>query len=497
MRRTTLIWTLVAACPLLQAATEPYFAYSPLVVAQGGSLTVAGAGFPVSSAAVNISAGNATGQRTTLAVVALSAGAFTKTITLPSGMTPGLYFVNLVDSSLRAGMNLTGTLTVVPATGPWFSFSPNTAAPGQSIRVTAAGFSPASSGAAVALALSNGQLTLLGAAPLTNGGFSKSFVVPALGANVSANPVVKDALGQMALNATGPLGIGSAAGSVPIGFYPVGPSVNPVTNRIYVPDSGSDVTAVLDGSNNSLIATVPVGALPCASGVDSTRNLAYIANLNSNNISIIDSHNSVTTAAVGKSPCAIAVNPQTNRIFVGNYGDNTISVVDGSTNTVAATISMPSFPAGLGINTVTNRVYSANGFLQSVAVIDGATNQITAQIPVGSVPDAIGVNEATDRVYVGNFFGRSVTVIDGGSNTVLATIPTGSGPAGVAVDPGLNRIYVSNYMGNSISVIDGSTNTVIATIPAGRIPDGVAVNPVTRMVYVANSASNSVSVVSE
>jgi YVTN family beta-propeller protein len=483
----------------LQAATEPYYAYAPSVVVQGGSFTVVGTRFNPAAAAVNISVTSGTGQHTTLAIATLTSGEFSKSVTLPASLTPGLYFVNVVDSSFLAGMNLIGPLTIVPPATPWFTFTPLGAVPGQSITVTAAGFSSNSSGAGVALITSTGQVTGLGVAALNAGAFRKSFTLPSLAPNLSYVPLVKDALGQTALNAIGPLAVGFAPLAIPVGFYPVGTAVNPQTNRIYVANSGNDSVSVLDGASNTLVSTVPVGRLPCAAGVNPMTNRVYISSVNSNDVSVIDGVTNavMATVPVGRGPCAVVVNPPNNRIFVGNYSDNSISVVDGNTNAVVATISLHSLPAGLGINAVTGRLYAANGFQNSISVIDASTNTGLAKVPVGSVPDAIGVNEATNRIYVGNFFGRSVTVINGDSNAVIATIPVGIGPAGIAVDPGTNRIYAANYMSASVSVIDGFTNTVTATIPIGKIPNGAAVNPSTQRVYIPNSGSNSVSVIQE
>jgi len=493
---------LLAAWPggqCLNAATEPYYAYSPGTVVQGGSLTVVGAKFNPSAAAVNISVTNGTGQHTTLAIATLTSGQFSKIVTLPASLTPGLYLLNVVDSSFLAGMNLIGPLTIVPPAIPWFTFTPLGAAPGQNITVTAAGFSSSSSGAGIALITPAGQVTGLGLAVLNAGAFSKSFVLPALSPNLSYVPLVKDALGQTALNATGPLAVGFSPAAIPVGFYPVGTAVNPQTNRIYIANAGNDSVSVLDGASNTVIATAQIGRLPCATAVNPMTNRVYVSNVNSNNISVIDGGTNavIATVPVGRGPCAVVVNPPNSRVFVGNYSDNTLSVLDGNTNAIVATIPLPSLPAGVGINTVTGRVYVTNGFQSSITVIDATTNIGIAKVNVGSVPDAIGVNEATNRVYVGNYFGRSVTVIDGSNNTVIATIPVGIGPAGIAVDSGTNRIYTANYMSASVSVIDGSTNTVTATIPVGKIPNGAAVNPSTQRVYIPNSGGNSVSVIQE
>jgi YVTN family beta-propeller protein len=495
-----ILWLGWAGALTLQAATEPYFSFTPAATTPGATITVAGSHFGTSSAGVSVSLSSATGQRTALGAAQLNHGSFTKSFTLPSNLAPGPYLVNAVDSALEAGINLLGPLTVVASSSPWFTFTPTRLAAGQSVTVSASGFPGSSTGAAAALISSTGQVTLLGSASLTGGAFTKSFVVPGnLPANSSYTVYVKDSAGHVGFSASGPLDVGVTPLSVPLGFYPVGAAANPTTNLIYLPNSGSDTASVLDGNTNSVTATVAVGRLPCAVGLNASTNRVYVANVNSNNVTVIDgsSNTAVATIPVGHGPCAVVAYPANNRIFVGNYSDNTVSVLDGTTNAVLTVINLPSLPAALGINTVTGRVYCANGYLRSVAVIDANTNSIIATLPVGNVPDAIAVNESTNRVYVANFFGQTVSVINGSTNSTIATIPVGSGPSGIAVDAGTNRVYVSNYMSGSVSVVDGATNLVIATMPVGKVPDGVAINTATHRVYIPNSVSNSVSVIVE
>jgi YVTN family beta-propeller protein len=498
-RLATLAVAVFASAGLAAASATPNFSYSPIVIKPGGMLSFTGNSFNPSSAGVNISMADPSGKRTTLGAAALNAGVFARQFTAPSTITPGLYSINVVDSSGDVAINTTGTLTVVAAMSSWFQFGPDGLSSGQSLTLGAAGFQPVGSpdGAAVALVSSTGKLTVLGGSALTNGGFVKNFTVPQLAPD-TYSVIVKDLFGQNAVNATGPLTVGTSPPSVPVGFYPVGVAVNQASNRVYVPNSGDNTLSVLDGATNSVLATIPVGRLPCAIAVNPATDRVYVSNVNSNDVSVIDGSTNqvIQTVSVGRAPCAATVTPLNNRIFVGNYADNTISVIDGATNTRIHTIATSSTPAGLGANFLTGRVYSVNGS-GTVSVIDAGTFDVLAVVPVGLLPDAVGVNLVTNRIYVGNFMSQSVSVIDGNSNSVIATIPVGLGPSGVGVDSTTNRIFVGNYMSNNVSVIDGATNKVVATIPVGVTPDGIAVNGVSGRVYSADSNSNSVAVIQQ
>jgi YVTN family beta-propeller protein len=103
-------------------------------------------------------------------------------------------------------------------------------------------------------------------------------------------------------------------------------SVNPLTNIVYVTNSGDDTVSVIDGISASRY------------------------------ISVIDGNTNTVTAniKVGSSPSDVSVNPSTNMVYVIKYHDNTVSVIDGKTNTVTATIKVGTQPSGVSVNTSTN-----------------------------------------------------------------------------------------------------------------------------------------------
>jgi YVTN family beta-propeller protein len=117
--------------------------------------------------------------------------------------------------------------------------------------------------------------------------------------------------------------------TIVVGNYPRGIGVNPLTNRIYVANSGSDNVSIIDGLGDSVVATIGVGVHPYGIGVNSQTNRIYVANWYSNDVSVIDGSGDsvVATIGVGNEPWGVGVNPQTNRIYVSCPYDGTIWVL--------------------------------------------------------------------------------------------------------------------------------------------------------------------------
>ena len=275
---------------------------------------------------------------------------------------------------------------------------------------------------------------------------------------------------------------GNILGTFPMGQHPVALAVNPVTNKIYVANDSSNNITVVDGTFGGTVA-ISVGAQPVAVAVNSVTNKIYVANQGSNNVTVIDGlSNQTSTIAAGLNPCAIAVNPVTNQVYAVNRGSNNLTVIDGGAGIIVTTLPVGMQPNAVAINAVTNKVFVANEGSNTVTVVDGATNT-TATVSAGTNTYSVVVNSITNKIYAANPGSSTVTVIDGSTlNTATVAIP--KAPISLALNATTNQVYVGNSLSSQISIIDGATNYT-TTLQADSIPQALAINPVTNKLYVA------------
>ncbi len=164
--------------------------------------------------------------------------------------------------------------------------------------------------------------------------------------------------------------------------YPISVAVNQRTNRVYVGD-GSGNVAVISGAINAVIASFPVGSRygfgdsHYGLDVNPATNRVYVSNVLSSSVSVIDGSNNtvIATGFLGKTfeetPVGVGVDPTTNTIYVANASPATVSVINGTTNTVIATVQVRGVPFGVGVNPRTNLIYVTEVNADSVAVISG------------------------------------------------------------------------------------------------------------------------------
>ena len=113
------------------------------------------------------------------------------------------------------------------------------------------------------------------------------------------------------------------------GATPAAVAVNPVTNKVYVANEGSDDVTVIDGATDGT-TTVPIGPHPVAVAVNPATNKVYVAV--ATGVTVIDGTTHVTTTlTAGTGPAALAVNAVTNKVYVANHDSDSVTVIDGTT----------------------------------------------------------------------------------------------------------------------------------------------------------------------
>jgi YVTN family beta-propeller protein len=261
-----------------------------------------------------------------------------------------------------------------------------------------------------------------------------------------------------------------------LGVYAI--AVDETTNKIYAVNNSIDRAGsinpgsitVIDGVHNTTTTiTDPDAITPVAVAVNPVTNKIYVVNTggypgsNHGNITVIDGATNSTTTITDPNtlaPQAVAVNLSTNKIYVANFNDSALSqnggvtVIDGATGSTS-NVRDPSAiaPSAVAVDQETNKIFVANYGLNpstfgpispgSVTVIDGSTNSFINLVDTNAVnPTAVSTDSATGGAYVANVYSNNVTVIDDGTSSPVFSLSVtnagnGSGTV-VSSPPGLN-----------------------------------------------------------
>ena len=267
--------------------------------------------------------------------------------------------------------------------------------------------------------------------------------------------------------------------TVAVGSAPAGIAVDPVTHQVFV---ANELVGTVSAINEATHAVATI-TLPLPNGdvdgvaVDVTRSLP-----------VVQKAARSLNGAIVPPPIGI----ETSTVYV-TYVSGSVSVINPATDTVTATITLPTGarPFGIAIDGSTNTAYiaSTNG---SLYVFSCTTNAVTGTLPVPGQPSMIAVDSTSHMVYLADQTGNAVYAINP-TTAVTATLPNPY-PGFVAVDPALHTLYVTAYSGNTVDAIDESSSAVVP-ITVGSHPLGIAVDTANHRVYVSNRGDGTVSII--
>ena len=298
---------------------------------------------------------------------------------------------------------------------------------------------------------------------------------------------------------------------IPVGANPTQIAINPVTNKVYVANSGADSVSVINAGTGA-VATVPVNDNPRWIGINVETNRIYVSHLTAANTAIIDGNtDTVTKTILSGGGGWTAVNPIKDTTYVIRFGTaDEVNVLEG--DLLKLTFATRSYqPVAIAVNPVNNRVYVANQMTTDVSANDLTTPVFyppllcpdgsggfrpqppdppapysLACIDVPNAPVSVAVNPVTNKIYALSGSGpNAISVIEGSNHTFTSLNPPVAGTGrSIAVNPVTNTIYA--IFSTALVVVDGQTNAM-TVIPVASGPVAVGVNVHTNMVYVPNA----------
>lgn len=225
-------------------------------------------------------------------------------------------------------------------------------------------------------------------------------------------------------------------------------------------------------------------------GVAIHGNTLYFADTGNDMVSIIDASTldpknynpAETDIHVGINPDDLAVSPDGTQLWVADTGPQTgpgaptnIEVISTATDTVTATLPLPSAP-----DQVTFSPSGATAYVTTAAglwIFNTATDHVAGVIPGLGEPHGIAASPDGSTVYVTSTADNMVEVISAATHKVTGTIPVGQLPWGLALTAKGGTLYVADPDSNQVSVISTKTDTVTSTISLAGGPDVLALTP--------------------
>jgi YVTN family beta-propeller protein len=278
---------------------------------------------------------------------------------------------------------------------------------------------------------------------------------------------------------------------VPLPGVPSSISVNPVTNRCFVADTGRSCISVLDAAHYEKVS-VAAGGGPGPIAINLETHKVYTPNYYTKNVTIIDGYtNAKSTLKVADSPNGVLIDPITDDLYV-LCAKSAAVVIKRSDEPDTVMASIGEYGHGMALNLNTGMLYVSNRFSRDLSVIDTQTLDTTL-VRCGGYPCSVTANMETNMIYVANRTSWTLTVVSGADLTSVFA-PVGHNPVLVRHNPATNTVYTVDSGGRSISAVDGTT-LERTKIPVCLNPSFLGINANTNTVYVSSRPDGEVTVV--
>lgn len=240
--------------------------------------------------------------------------------------------------------------------------------------------------------------------------------------------------------------------------------------------NGKLYPVTLNGASSTLGTVIAIAhqATPTALVVLPSGTFAYVANYGSHTVSAVNLGTSAVTSialtGTNPTPIALAATSDSSHVYVADSTNSTIDDITTSSNTVTASVALPS----------------------------GALTNGTGQLTNAGDPGTIALTPNGQELYVAEYGSNQVQEV----NTALAptnpdTIATsislgaGSGPTNLTISPNGCLVYVSTWGDNDVHVITTSTNTEAVALTLGcntMDPQPMMVTPDNDYLYIPETA---------
>ncbi len=221
----------------------------------------------------------------------------------------------------------------------------------------------------------------------------------------------------------------------------------------------------------------------------------FVANSGSNTVSVISARTNVVIATipVAQTPLAMAWNNETNEIYVACSGR--FDVISAETLQVEANDSLGVLlPGGIAFVPSLDEIFVDNmamlsGTTPQLTVISAATNSTVGSIPLPSNATTTGevvYDNTTGDLYVAGawlgFYYSDINdyIVNPSTETLVGNVSVGTDPDAIAGEPGSTHLFATAGVDSTVREIDGVTGRVLlsASLPSDALPQGDRVRSV-------------------
>jgi len=263
-------------------------------------------------------------------------------------------------------------------------------------------------------------------------------------------------------------------------------NVDNKSRRLLAAHTGAGSLAVIDLTNNTVLASVPVGTIQGV--VVDAANDQYVTGISKEQkVVFVDRQTLKVTGEVAVTGPVddLVLNPKTGMIYADHDDGTDVWVIDAKAKKLVGSVTIPEAPEYILYDRATDRLYQNIKSNDTVQVIDPATNKVESVWKTAPAvgPHGLAIDGKAGRVYSAGKNGKLV-VFDIKTGKVIADVDIAPGTDQIAYDRSLKRVYCASKGFVSVVQATDTGAKLLANVPSPAGVHTIAVDPTTHSVWV-------------
>ncbi|MGA8537839.1 MAG: hypothetical protein WB789_10705 [Thermoplasmata archaeon] len=276
------------------------------------------------------------------------------------------------------------------------------------------------------------------------------------------------------------------------------------TSQLYVVESGFGKVAIINTSNDRIVANLSGGysASPYMGlALDTLNHEVFVAGGNQivviNGMSDRIQTNFTWGATSGPQAYWDAYDVLTNQLLIQDTGSDNVSVFNATSLGWVTSVPFTDIGGGVVVAPSGNTFYIGSWNLsapggtynpENISVVNATTDHVSAVIGMnGSYPyTGMAIDSSTDALYIGTY-SSNLTVVNLTSNSLMSPVFAGSGASEVAYDPVAHALDVGAF---NVSVLSGAGLANISYVETGDEAGSIVADPIANVGFVSQGQTS-------
>ena len=268
---------------------------------------------------------------------------------------------------------------------------------------------------------------------------------------------------------------------------------------IFVANEGSDNITLINRFNYRVIDVIKTGRAPRGMVYSPLTQQLYVSNSGDNSVVVIDLNTRRILRTIqlnfGDEPSRLLLSPDEQNLYILNRGSNTLIVYDIFSFQEIDRATLGITPASMAIDRLSGYVYVSNLYSENIYIYRSVGQSAPGTIEIGGAPSEIIVDGRNKVMYLAHHRQRKLSLMDLSTGSITGTLNLCSPAVGLAYHPATRQLYAALGECSEIAILKPENEINLGQINLPDSPGLLTLDPESRHLMAVMPGSNRLAVI--